>query len=217
MSQPYRKNGFGRKIEETIENSDDSFLDRCYCAMLEYSKQLYTKEREIAEGHKERLRQRMGEYGFEEKKPIAGDGSCQFAAFGDQLNGDPSNAADYRRAAVHWLRENAETELPNGSKIKDFIFFVENDEANIVEAENQEERFNRYCVELDDSNTWGNHLTLVALAERFKVRIFVLSSAPGELHFVIIQPQSGPFTQTLYLSHLSEYHYGSLRYTEDLL
>lgn len=50
-----------------------------------------------------------------EKRVIAGDGNCQFAAISDQLF-DNVGYADYvREEAVKWLRQNKDWELPNGA------------------------------------------------------------------------------------------------------
>ena len=70
--------------------------------------------------NRERLNERLAKSGLKEKRHIAGDGNCQFAAVSDQLF-DNVNYADYvREEAVKWLRNNKDWELPNGAVLWHF-------------------------------------------------------------------------------------------------
>lgn len=60
----------------------------------------------------------------------------------------------------------------------------------------------------------GDHLTLIAAAEIFRKSIIVVSSIPNEHYLLEIHPtidNKGPSTGKIYLSHLTEFHYGSVQ------
>jgi hypothetical protein len=62
--------------------------------------------------------------------------------------------------------------------------------------------------------TWGDHITLVAIAEIFGVAIRIISSVPGDEFFTEIDPMENKEqrgrAKTVFLSHWWEYHYCSL-------
>src|ERR1041385_422425 len=99
--------------------------------------------------------------------------------------------------AVQWLRAHGDKELANGSRIRDFI--------------EKREPYADYCDDLSKDGVWGNHLTLIALANWFEVPIIIISSVEGDICHLIVdpyEPQNG--RRVLYLSLLHEFHYGSL-------
>jgi hypothetical protein len=62
----------------------------------------------------------------------------------------------------------------------------------------------------------GDHLTLIAAAEVFGARIFILSSVVGNEYTVEITPLNPKWPNTLLLSHYAEFHYGSLAYKDPI-
>lgn len=62
---------------------------------------------------------------------------------------------------------------------------------------------------LSQSGTWGDHLTLQAAADAFRVRLCLLTSYKDQ--FVIeLEPRDGGARQVLWLSFFAEVHYQSL-------
>lgn len=150
----------------------------------------------------ERLKRRVALYGLKEEKEVPGDGNCQFYSLSDQLYNDFQHAAQIRQYCVAWLYKNSELELENGAKLKEFGF---NDDG-----------WEAYLAMMSLSGTWGDHLTLVACAELFQVRIVIVTSAADESQAVIeiVPTTTGKETSslsTIYLCHYAEFHYGTLR------
>lgn len=54
---------------------------------------------------------------------------------------------------------------------------------------------------------WGDELTLIAIAELFKVRIQILSTLGNTIH---ILPQHNTAQRTIHLLHQHEHHYRSI-------
>jgi hypothetical protein len=150
----------------------------------------------------ERLERRIALFGLVQPRQVPGDGNCQFYSLSDQLYGDFAHAAQIRAQCVAWLRHNAEMELENGAKLKEFG--------------HTDEGWDHYCTLMSLSGTWGDHLTLVAAAELFHVRIVIVSSVIDESQAIIeiVPTASGKDPQNLdviYLCHYAEFHYGSLQ------
>jgi len=147
----------------------------------------------------ERLKKRIALYQFKEKTKIKGDGNCQFAAIADQLKDDPSYHLHVRKYVVDWLRKNENYELPNGTVLKDYL------ETDLFST------WSNYCDYMAQEKVWGDHITLIAAAEAFNVRIVIVSSVKDSLDpIIVISPNSNQQTKVLYLSHELEYHYSSL-------
>lgn len=120
------------------------------------------------------------------------------------------NGLDVRAAAVKWLRNNPSFQLPNGTVISDF-------------KEEQFAEWDDYCSYLAKPGVWGDHLTLMAIAERFRLKIVIITShrlSHNADPFIVVRPITPPPSEqedrTIYLSHLSELHYGSLKFDDDL-
>jgi len=147
----------------------------------------------------EMLRDRLSLYGLKEKTNIKGDGNCQFASCADQLFNDPEKYDEVRKEAVDWLLVNKDYKLPNSTTFEDYL---------------QTEFFpcwEDYIEHMSQDGIWGDHFTLLAIAEVYKTKIVVVSSMvvePGIDPFTIIIPKH--FTKTIYISHLHELHYSSL-------
>jgi hypothetical protein len=114
------------------------------------------------------LQRRMQLLGLREKHEIAADGNCQFASVCSQLFNDPNEHPKLRLIVSSWLKKNANFKLPNGCTLQDFL---ETDRWPTWEA---------YAETMARDGTWGDQITLLAVAEIFKVRIVVISSVEGK-------------------------------------
>ncbi|EGC32201.1 hypothetical protein DICPUDRAFT_155856 [Dictyostelium purpureum] len=142
-----------------------------------------------------RLNERIHLYGLMIRREIPGDGNCQMHALSDQIYGDLDHSALIRTVIVNWLRINGGFKLPNGATLSDFVF---------------DASWEEYCNNMSKNGTWGDHLTLVAAAEIFKINITIISSVASQTGFFIeIKPKVKSDYYAL-LSHIAEFHYGSL-------
>jgi len=160
----------------------------------------YTIQSPEKKASKEEIKNRLNSYGLKEKRKIKGDGNCQFASCADQLFNDPLRHPEVRKAATKWLRKNRDYKLPNHTTIGDYLqtefFPCWDDNVDYFEQE----------------GTWGDHFTLLAIAEVYKTRIIIFSSLemdPGKDPFTMILPQQ-QWEKTLYVLHIHELHYSSL-------
>jgi len=147
------------------------------------------------------LDERLSLYGLKEKTKIKGDGNCQFAGCADQLFDDATKHSEIRKAACDWLRKNSSYKLPNQTTIHDYLqteFFPTWDD---------------YCDYMSQDGMWGDHFTLIAIAEIYQTKIVVVSSMevkPGIDPFTVIVPKIWNGSKIIYLSHLHELHYSSV-------
>jgi len=155
--------------------------------------------RQSSKSSDEMLRNRLALYGLKEKTRIKGDGNCQFSSCADQLFGDPDRHPEVRKAAVEWLRDHADYKLPNSTMIGDYL------QTEFFPA------WEDYIEYMGQNGIWGDHFTLLAIAEVYKIKIVIVSSMdvdPGIDPFTVIVPKH--WNQTIYISHLHELHYSSL-------
>jgi len=149
-----------------------------------------------------RLKERMDQYELESKRFIPGDGNCQFTSLSDQLTNEIVHAPFIRRTVVSWLVLNTDTVLENGAKIREFSY---------------DKPWEVYLQEMMKNGIWGDHLTLIAASEIFNKSIVVISSIPCDNNNYLleimpnIQNKDIPTTGKIMLSHLTEFHYGSMQ------
>jgi hypothetical protein len=147
------------------------------------------------------MHERLKRLGFVEHQ-IVPDGNCQFRAVAHQLFGDENRHPEVRQEVVKWLSVNANFKIDDNTKLLDFI--------DLEEHKNWE----TYVRCLSKEGFWGDHLTLIAASEVYKIEITIVSSLStrdnGDL-VNIIKPRSGNATRTVYLSHWHEYHFNSLQ------
>jgi len=125
---------------------------------------------------------------------IPGDGNCQMHSLSDQLCGNLKHHQHIRRKLVAWLRSHSKLTLPNGATLEQF----------------SGDSWGSYCDSMQKQGIWGDHLTLIAAAEMFKLKIVIISSVPGDNYVIEIVPVFSPPQHTIYLSHLAEFHYSSV-------
>jgi len=148
-----------------------------------------------------RLKTRMENYQLETKRIIPGDGNCQFSSISDQITDSIKHAPFIRRLIVHWLTVHADTVLENGAKLSEFSY---------------DKEWKVYLNEMSKNGIWGDHLTLIAAAEIFNVSIVIISSVANDDNYLLeinptIQHKGIPPVGKLMLSHLTEFHYGSIQ------
>jgi hypothetical protein len=127
---------------------------------------------------------------------IKGDGACQFASIADQLFKDPSRAQAVRAQVIKQLQTHPEY----------YVEFVEN------------ESYVAYCHKMSLPATWGDHLTLQAAADHFRIVINLITSYQHAPH-IEIRPRGSPSNsnqglKVIWLSFFGEVHYNSL-YTHE--
>ncbi|XVE61688.1 hypothetical protein DITRI_Ditri06bG0060100 [Diplodiscus trichospermus] len=110
----------------------------------------------------ERLLNRLQLYSFVELK-VQGDGNCQFRALSDQLYHTPDNHKYVRRQVVNQLKSHPET----------YEGYVPMDYAD-------------YLKKMSKSGEWGDHVTLKAAADSYRVRIFVITSFKDTCYIEIL-------------------------------
>jgi hypothetical protein len=64
-------------------------------------------------------------------------------------------------------------------------------------------------LQIMEEDAWGDHLTLMALAELYQIQILVVTSLPGDNFVVDIRPEETQPLRTICLGHLFEMHYFS--------
>lgn len=119
---------------------------------------------------------------------IKGDGSCQFASLSDQLFRNLSKTDELRREAIQQLRQKPEY----------YIEFV------------YDTSYHQYCTNMSKSKTWGDHLTLQALADRLHIVINLLTSYQNTPHVEIKPRGNVQVKRHVWLSFFGEVHYNSL-------
>ncbi|KAK9842213.1 hypothetical protein WJX81_000852 [Elliptochloris bilobata] len=144
----------------------------------------------------EEERQRLGailaSYGLCERL-VKGDGNCQFRALSDQLYGTGAHYAALRQLAVEQLAACSQW----------YSEFVAGD-------------YHSYLSGMARDGTWGDHLTLQAVADRLGLRIVVLSTFE-ESPVIEIHPHGGArLDRVLHLSFWAEVHYNSIYGVSDL-
>jgi hypothetical protein len=135
-------------------------------------------------------------------RPIKGDGNCLFRAVADQLGLSPDlHHAQVRAAVVDWLRKNPSYKIDATATISDFL---ETDRYMTWDA---------YCDYMSLDGSWGDHLSLIAIAEVFKARVWIISSVEtpeSSSPVTIIEPRETEGKKLFLLGHWHERHYTSL-------
>ncbi|KAL1060726.1 hypothetical protein V6Z11_1Z074500 [Gossypium hirsutum] len=129
----------------------------------------------------ERLLSRLQVYGFMELK-VQGDGNCQFRALSHQLFHTPDNHKIVRRQIVNQVRS--------------YEGYVPMD-------------YTDYLKKMSKSGEWGDHVTLQAAADRYGVRIFVITSFKDTCYIEIL-PNFEKNEKRYFLEFWAEVHYNSI-------
>eukprot|EP01063_Lacrimia_lanifica_P009293 TRINITY_DN16292_c0_g2_i1.p1 TRINITY_DN16292_c0_g2~~TRINITY_DN16292_c0_g2_i1.p1 ORF type:complete len:514 (+),score=125.93 TRINITY_DN16292_c0_g2_i1:120-1544(+) len=135
---------------------------------------------------------------------VKGDGNCQFSALSVQLHGSPDCHASLRAQAVAHIKKHRE-----------------HYESYILDCS-----FEDYCKKMMRQFTWGDHLTLQALADYLSLSILVVTvpanadpvASPATPTHLLhrIQPRAaGAGTRQVILAFFQENHYMSVHDVEE--
>ncbi|KAJ0988700.1 hypothetical protein J5N97_007056 [Dioscorea zingiberensis] len=133
----------------------------------------------------QRLLHRLNAHGLVEVK-VSGDGNCQFRALSDQLYKSPEHHKHVRKEIVKQLKD--------GRSLYEVYVPM---------------KYKHYCKKMAKSGEWGDHVTLQAAADKFGVKICLLTSF-RDTCFIEIVPQLQAPQRDLWLSFWSEVHYNSI-------
>jgi hypothetical protein len=135
------------------------------------------------------LRYHLALYGFVEE-PVLADGNCQFHALVHQLTvncvqgSDKLTAESLREKSVKWLSDNTNREMYAEDAPGKSVKLSEKIEIHNVGSEL--ESVEQYIEYMKTDKTWGDDITLLAVAALYKVEIVVFSSVSEK--FIIIRP-----------------------------
>lgn len=136
------------------------------------------------------MRWALSDYGLRARN-IRGDGACQFRSIADQLFGDQELHEKVRLRSVEWLATHA----------KVYAGFAVG------------QSFEEYLARMAETTTWGDNLSLQAIADAYHLQVCIVSSFP-QRRFLSVYPLNGPRpTQQAWLGFYAEYHYTSLEPT----
>lgn len=133
----------------------------------------------------QRLLDRLQLFDLVEHK-VPGDGNCQFRALSDQFYRTPEHHKFVRQQVVSQLKEHAE--LYEG----------------YVPME-----YDEYLQRMSKSGEWGDHVTLQAAADKYGVKILVITSFKDTCYIEIL-PKNQKSNRVIYLSFWAEVHYNSI-------
>lgn len=140
----------------------------------------------------QRLLDRLQLYDLVEHK-VQGDGNCQFRALSDQFYRSPEHHKFIRQQVVSQLKDHPE------------IY-----EGYVSMA------YDEYLERMSKSGEWGDHVTLQAAADKYGVKILVITSFKDTCYIEIL-PKNQKSNRVIYLSFWAEVHYNSIYPQGDFL
>ncbi|XP_047083016.1 OVARIAN TUMOR DOMAIN-containing deubiquitinating enzyme 9-like [Lolium rigidum] len=133
----------------------------------------------------ERLSDRLKLYELVEHK-VKGDGNCQFRALSDQLYQTPDHHEFVREQIISQLKSNRDAY-----------------DGYVPMA------YDEYLDKVSRNGEWGDHVTLQAAADKYGVKIFVMTSFKDTC-YIEIQPKVVKSNKVVLLSFWAEVHYNSI-------
>uniref|UniRef100_A0ACD5Z992 Uncharacterized protein n=1 Tax=Avena sativa TaxID=4498 RepID=A0ACD5Z992_AVESA len=133
----------------------------------------------------ERLSDRLRLYELVEHK-VKGDGNCQFRALSDQLYQTPDHHEFVREQIISQLKSNRDAY-----------------DGYVPMA------YDEYLEKVSRNGEWGDHVTLQAAADKYGVKIFVMTSFKDTC-YIEIQPKVVKSNKVVLLSFWAEVHYNSI-------
>ena len=121
------------------------------------------RDKSETDEEKARLQQRLKERGYVEVQ-VAQDGHCQFRSIAHCVKGDDNLHGEVRKEVMDYIKRNKDV----------YVNFVEVDLAD-------------YCKDMLSGNMWGDHVTLVAAANHYNIKVDVITS--NELGCKTIMPR----------------------------
>jgi len=119
---------------------------------------------------------------------VVSDGACQFRALALQLWGDQEKHIEVREAALRQLTTHS-------AQYEDFV---------------ADQHFSEYCGKMNQLHTWGDHLTLQAVAYVYRLQVNLFTTNPENIFLRISPSNDGAFFQQVWLGFFAEVHYVSL-------
>jgi hypothetical protein len=148
--------------------------------------------------HQTAARGRASRRSASRSTPVPLDADCQFYAVAEQLFRRGVEQAPFIRSmATWWLRLNGDYSLANGTRLDEQV---------------PEGTWDSYVDQIEDGG-WGDHVTLIAIAEVFGTSVRIVSSVEGDSFVTEIQPRVLKRTRVVLLSHWLEFAYGALKAT----
>jgi len=116
------------------------------------------------------------------------DGNCQFRALSQELFGTQRWHGEVRKHATAYMRKRPH----------DFSIYFEGESA-----------WQKYVRDMAVNGTWGDELTLRAVADALRVKIHVLTS-DEENWYLQYEPAAHSHVRELFLAYISPIHYNTL-------
>jgi len=193
------------KLQEMRERREREMLDQAKLASLEEGSNRVQLALEAS-----RLAAKAVAYNLQEVE-VPRDGNCQFHSVSQSLMESPqvghlSNMGQetldhvvVRQQAVAWLREHP-----------DFRLNAEDPDTSLCLYLDTDPSWEAYCGRMSRTGQYGDHLTLIAIAEVFSCCVVVMTSQPDAVNYHVRPHESTPH-DTLYLAHYEEaQHYNRL-------
>lgn len=152
-------------------------------------------EPEAIDADRARLTERLLSFGLIEHS-VLGDGNCQFRSLAHQLRGDAERHAEVRRDVVAQLKRGEGT-------YSGFIFG---------------QTYPEFVARMATDGEWGDHVTLQAAVDCYKVRVCLVTSyeSKGVVQIVPNNVDDLAAVPTIWLAFWAEIHYSSIdSYTDE--
>lgn len=152
-------------------------------------------EPEAIDADRARLTERLLSFGLKEHR-ILGDGNCQFRSLAHQLRGDADRHAEVRRDVVAQLKRCED-------RYSAFIFGL---------------TYRDFVARMAMDGEWGDHVTLQAAVDCYKVRVCLVTSYEGRGVVQIVPNDVDDLSAvpTVWLAFWAEIHYSSIdSYTDE--
>jgi hypothetical protein len=156
------------------------------------------------------LAARLAALGLQRER-VAADGNCQFRALATLLLGSAERHAAVRAAAMAHLRAGSGGGGGGSASAHDFASLFDTPAA-----------FTRYCEDMSRPGTWGDELTLAAVANAYGVEIHVLQSTAENWHVFYAPPPAAPAaargaaaeaaakTRRVFVAYIAPVHYDAI-------
>lgn len=146
------------------------------------------------------MQERLKKEGYKEIK--VEQNNCQMRALAHTLYDTQDKHREVRRKIAEWLDANERFQIDDGgSVISDFL------------DRDDFPTWKEYVKYIKMDGTWGDHLSLVAAANAYRISIHVLSDVEGTGDFsywTVIEPKGPPPQHTVYINNYHEQHFNAL-------
>eukprot|EP00746_Dinoflagellata_sp_MGD_P011540 gnl/MRDRNA2_/MRDRNA2_124256_c0_seq1.p1 gnl/MRDRNA2_/MRDRNA2_124256_c0~~gnl/MRDRNA2_/MRDRNA2_124256_c0_seq1.p1 ORF type:complete len:264 (-),score=49.89 gnl/MRDRNA2_/MRDRNA2_124256_c0_seq1:51-842(-) len=175
-----------KKVAKQLHHQTSVALEDVKTQQKHEAQAASSREAQIQEGM-ELLKQRATNFHLRINE-MEGDGNCQFRSVSHQLFQTQDFHLYVRHCAIAWLAANAVEFEP---------FFGGDHE------------WKQYLKQMSCSRTWGDEITLRALASAFQARLHVLTSTK-ENWYLTYEPDKLDCPKEVFITYISPIHYNSL-------